>query len=60
MTHLDKACPFGAGTRASQCEGCLNRSESVPPCVRAWLGSEMGITERGKVIPFRLARPAAA
>jgi hypothetical protein len=60
MTRLDDACQFRAEARAAECPGCLERNGSIPPCVKAWLGSAMGIAQPGKIIPLRSARSKAA
>jgi hypothetical protein len=56
MMPLDDACPFNPEARASQCQGCVAHNESAPPCVKAWLESEMGLAGRGNVIPLHMAR----
>ncbi len=60
MMRLVDACHFNAEARASQCQGCVERNGSMPPCVKAWLESAMGITEPGKIIPLHAARSKAA
>ncbi len=38
MSRIENGCPFDAQSRANRCETCVSASDSVPPCVVAYLG----------------------
>lgn len=60
MSRLESACPFGPGGRASHCESCLEASQSIPPCVKAWLRTEAELSTVAKVVPLDEVRRRAA
>ncbi|MBI5948886.1 MAG: hypothetical protein HY875_12180 [Chloroflexi bacterium] len=51
---IDDACPFEARFRASVCQQCCDASDSVPPCVKAWLRQETS-TAAAPALPLMVA-----
>ncbi len=60
MNRANEGCPFDAKTRASRCHECVQTSDLMPPCVEAWLWSEMGAREKTAILPLFAVRQRAA
>ncbi len=60
MSRLDQACPFAEHDRAARCQGCTEAHTAMPPCVVAWLQSQMGVREPAKIIRLETIKRRAA
>ena len=60
MSRLDNACPFGERERAARCQGCMEGHGAMPPCVVAWLQSQMGVREPATIIHLQTTKRRAA
>jgi hypothetical protein len=52
MQQFENACPHDMTTRAGKCSSCCDSTNSLTPCVLAWLREQPGM-------PVRVVKPVA-